>query len=135
MVQIQDKRETRQGHVASILRQLNCDYQSAKSERLALAEVYPGSDEAFVLLEELELLTVDICGYANQVKDAGSIRNPDLAIAQLQALNVLGNVAIVRFYSDTPAEYPQIQAYIRLLDYLRLLTLEYLQNRSKSPCD
>jgi hypothetical protein len=135
MVQAKPKLETRQDHVASILQQLNRDYQNAKSERLALANVYPGNDDEFALLEELELLTVDICGYANQVKDSGTVRQIDAAIAQLQSLNVLENVAIVQFYRDTPAEYPQMQAYIHLLDYLRLLTLESLQNRSKSPCN
>jgi hypothetical protein len=131
MVQAQSKLETRQDHVASVLQQLNQDYQSAKSERSSLAKVYPGNDDEFALIEELELLTVDICGYASQIKDSGTVRNVDSAIVQLQSLNVLENAAIVQFYGDVPAEYPQIQAYIRLLDYLRLLTLEYLQNRSK----
>lgn len=131
MVQIQDNLVTRQAHLRDILQQLTVEYQSAKSERMALAQVYSGTDESFSLVEELELLTTDICGYANQVKDSGTVRNIDLAIAQLRELNVLGNVSIVQFYGDMSTEYPKIQAYIRLLDYSRLLTLEYLQNRSQ----
>ena len=118
-------------NLRNVLQQLTVEYQTAKSERMALAKVYPGTDENFSLIEELELLTIDICGYANQVKDSGTVKNIDLAIVQLRELNVLGNVSIVQFYGDTPIEYPKIQAYIRLLDYLRLLTLEYLQNRSR----
>ena len=112
------------------MQQLTVEYQTAKSERMALIKVYPGTDENFSLIEELELLTIDMCGYANQAKDSGTVKNIDLAIVQLRELNVLGNASIVQFYGDTPTEYPKIQAYIRLLDYLRLLTLEYLQNRS-----
>ena len=130
MVQIQDKLVTRQAHLRNVLQQLTVEYQTAKSERMALAKVYLGTDENFSLIEELKLLTIDICGYANQVKDSGTVKNIDLAIVQLHELNILGNGSIVQFYSDTPTEYPKIQAYIRLLDYLRLLTLEYLQNRS-----
>jgi hypothetical protein len=128
MLQAQPKLETRQDHMASILQQINRDYQAAKSERLTLANVYPGDNDEFALIEELELLTVGISGYASQIKDSGTVRDVDAAIAQLQSLNVLENVAVVQFYRNASLEYPQIQAYIRLLDYLRLLTLEYLQN-------
>ena len=131
MVQIQDKLVTRQAHLRNVLQQLTVEYQTAKSELMALAKVYPGTDENFSLIEELELLTIDIRGYANQVKDSGTVKNIDLAIVELRELNVLGNVSIMQFYDDTPTEHPKIQAYIRLLDYLRLLTLEYLQNRSR----
>ena len=131
MVQIQDKLVTRQAHLRNVLQQLTVEYQTAKSELMALAKVYPGTDENFSLIEELELLTIDIRGYANQVKDSGTVKNIDLAIVELRELNVLGNVSIMQFYGDTPTEHPKIQAYIRLLDYLRLLTLEYLQNRSR----
>ena len=130
MVQIQDKLVTRQTHLRNVLHQLTVEYQTAKSERMALVKVYPGTDENFSLIEELELLTIDICGYAHQVKDSGTVKDIDLGIVQLHELNILGNISIVQFYGDTPTEYPKIQAYIRLLDYLRLLTLEHLQNRS-----
>ena len=130
MVQIQDKLVTRQTHLRNVLHQLTVEYQTAKSERMALVKVYPGTDENFSLIEELELLTIDICGYAHQVKDSGTVKDIDLGIVQLHELNILGNISIVQFYGDTPTEYPKIQAYLRLLDYLRLLTLEHLQNRS-----
>ena len=83
-----------------------------------------------IRLFQNQLLTIDICGYANQVKESSTVKSIDLAIVQLRELNVLGNASIAQFYSDMPTEYPKIQAYIRLLDYSRLLTLEYLQNRS-----
>ena len=132
MVQIQDKLGTRQVHLKNVLQQLTVEYKTANSERMALSKVYLGTDEKFSLTEELELLTIDICGYANQIKNSGTVQNIDLAIAQLRELNVLGNVSIIQFYGDTPTEYPKIQAYIRLLDYLRLLTLEYAQNHRDS---
>ncbi|MEG4213376.1 hypothetical protein [Microcoleus sp. S13_B4] len=34
--------------------------------------------------------------------------------------------AIAQFYDETRSGYLQMRAYIRMLDYLRLLVLEYL---------
>jgi hypothetical protein len=126
MVQVQNKITIQRSHITQLLNQLTVDYQSTKSERKHIFEHYPGSDEAFSLLEELELLTVDICGYATQVQTARP-QNWQQTIAHLQTLRVFDRPVIAQFYAETPSRYPQIQAYIRTLDYLRLLVLEYGQ--------
>jgi hypothetical protein len=128
MVQVQEKLATQQEHVTQLLKQLTVDYQTTSPERKLVSAKYPGSDEEFSLLEELELLTVDICGYATQIGVAGSLsKNYDQAIAHLQNLRVFDRPIITQFYAEAQLQYPQIQSYIRLLDYLRLLVLEYLQ--------
>ncbi len=128
MVQVQDKLTIQQEHVTQILKQLTLDYQTVKPERKLVSAKYPGSDEEFALLEELELLTVNICGYATQIGAAGSLsKNYDQAIAHLQNLRVFDRPIITQFYAEAQLDYPRMQSYIRLLDYLRLLVLEYLQ--------
>ncbi len=42
-------------------------------------------------------------------------------------LRVFDRSAIAQFYDETRSGYLQMRAYIRMLDYLRLLVLEYLQ--------
>jgi hypothetical protein len=40
--------------------------------------------------------------------------------------------AIAQFYFTTDGDYQHMKAYIRMLDYLRLLILEYLRSHQSS---
>ncbi len=59
-----------------------------------------------------------------RVKD----ENKQEAINWLQTMGVFDVSAIAQFYFTTDADYMQMKAYIRMLDYLRLLILEYLRS-------
>jgi hypothetical protein len=61
-----------------------------------------------------------------QLEYAGKVENPDQAIADLQRCRLFDVPSIAQFYQDARSRYPQTYAYIELLDYLRLLVLEYL---------
>ena len=115
-------------YIAHLLQQLNIDYKNTKEERKKLASLSPNSDEEFTVLEEIELLTVDIRGYASQIQAQGRIENEQQAIEHLHSLQVFDVPAIAQFYFVTNGDYGQIKAYIRMLDYLRLLILEYLRS-------
>ncbi len=91
-----------------------------------MANFCPSNDE-FSLLEEIELLTVTLRGYASQIQAQGWILNETKAIEQLRAMRVFRIPVIVQFYFSSNGNYEQMKAYIRMLDYLRLLILEYLQ--------
>ncbi|MEQ9549340.1 MAG: hypothetical protein RIM23_06955 [Coleofasciculus sp. G3-WIS-01] len=58
----------------------------------------------------------------------GWITNETKAIEQLREMRVFRIPVIVQFYFDSNGKYDQMKAYIRMLDYLRLLMLEYLQD-------
>ncbi|WP_375472885.1 hypothetical protein [uncultured Nostoc sp.] len=49
------------------------------------------------------------------------------AITHLQQLQVFPSSTIAQFYAQARWQYPKVQTYLQMLDYLRLLTLEYLQ--------
>ena len=132
MIQVQPKLSMQRDRVNQLLTQLIKDEQNAKVERKALAEEYSGTEDGFILLEELELLTVRIQGYASQIESEGTIKHPEQAIADLQSWRVFDVLAIVQFYREARSRYPQTQSYIYLLDYLRLLVLEYLEMQQKS---
>lgn len=127
MVQVQTRLEIQQEYIIQILNQLTTEYQTLKPEMKQIAEQYPGSDDEFAFLEELELLIVSICGYAKQVQATASVKQLDSAIAHLQKLQVFANTMMARFYGESRWKYPKVQIYLQMLDYLRLLTLEYLQ--------
>lgn len=113
--------------ISDLLTQMTDDYQQAQPERCELAATSPKTDETFSVLEELELLTSDLCGYASQIQVRGWIENELAAIPHLQTLRLFSILAIAQFYFETDRHYPKLKEYVRRLDYLRLLLLEYLQ--------
>lgn len=128
MIKVHNQIKVHQDYISQLLEQLTISYQNTKSERqqISTKDVLI-SEEDFTPLEELELLTVNIRGYACQIQGTGTVRDHKKAIAELQKLSVFNNHSIVKLYSEARSHYPQIQLYISMLDYLRLLVLEYLQ--------
>ena len=129
MTQTQNQLVSQQSYIAQLLEQLTVNYQNTKLERKQIAQNFPNSEAEFTPLEEIELLTVSIRGYASQIAASGSLRNDRQAIAELQKLSVFNNHLIIQLYSEVRSHYPQMHTYIYMLDYLRLLVLEYLQNQ------
>ncbi len=113
--------------ISDLLTQMTDDYQQAQPERRELAAVSPKTDETFSVLEELELLTSELRGYASQMQVRGWIENEPAAIAHLQTMRLFSIPAIAQFYFETDQDYVKLKEYVRRLDYLRLLLLEYLQ--------
>ncbi len=118
--------EVIKSYISLLLEQLTIDYKNTKEERKSIASLPFASDEEFTVLEEIELLTVDIRGYASQILVTGIIQNQQQAIERLQSMRVTDIPAIAQFYLEANDDYRQIKAYIRLLDYMRSLLLEYL---------
>jgi hypothetical protein len=112
--------------IIQLLEQLTIDYQNSKSERQAIAHQFSASETEFTVLEEIELLTTDIRGYASQIKARGYIENSQQAIEALQHKRVFNIPQIAQLYFNNSHQYEEIKFYLRMLDYLRLLILEYL---------
>lgn len=127
MAQVQNKLAIQQDMIVQLLAQLNVEYQKTKSERKEIAHNYLGTEEELSFLEELELVTVSIRGYASQIETSAGVEDREEAIANLHQLRVFDRSAISYFYAETRSGYLQMRSYIRMLDYLRLLILEYLQ--------
>jgi hypothetical protein len=127
MMQMQNRLETQRNYTIHLVNQLTAEYPALKPELQQIAEQFPGGDDEFAVAEELELLIVSICGYAQQIQEIGSVQSWDRAITHLQQLPVLANSTIAQFVAEAQGQYPKVQIYLQMLDYLRLLTLEYLQ--------
>jgi hypothetical protein len=118
--------------ISDLFAQMNTDYQQARAERREVTAAFPPSDEAFSVIEELELLTADLRGYASQLQVRDWIENPAAAIDRLQTLRLFSIPSIAQFYFENSQDYPKLKEYVRQLDYIRLLLLEYLQFLSSS---
>ncbi|MEH2207227.1 MAG: hypothetical protein V7K53_24685 [Nostoc sp.] len=127
---ILNEQELVKRNISQLLVQLTNIYQNTRGERQQISIQFPPEDEEFSFLEELELLTVNLRGYASQIQSTGQIANQSQAIEQLQTMRVLNIPQIASFYFGSNGNYEQIKSYIRTLDYLRLLLLEYLQFQS-----
>jgi hypothetical protein len=127
MAQVQNKLASHRDYIVQLLEHLTVNYQNTKLERKQIAQQYSRPEEEFTPLEEIELLTVNIRGYACQIEATGSVKSDQQAIAELQRLSVFNNHVVVQLYSEARSLYPHMQSYICMLDYLRLLVLEYLQ--------
>ncbi|MEA5576262.1 hypothetical protein [Anabaena sp. UHCC 0451] len=125
---ILNEQELTKRNIAQLLPQLTNLYQNTRRERKEIATQFPPENEEFSLLEEIELLTVNLRGYASQIAATGDIVNKEQVISQLQAMRVFSITQIGKFYFNSNGKYEQMKDYIRVLDYLRLLLLEYLQS-------
>jgi uncharacterized membrane protein len=123
-----DQQEVTKRNISQLLSQLTNTYQNTRSERKEIVTQFSPENEEFSLLEEIELLTVNLRGYASQIAATSQIINKDQVIYQLQAMRVFSVSPIGKFYFSNNGKYEQIKNYIRMLDYLRLLLLEYLQS-------
>lgn len=124
---ILNEQELTRENIIQLLVQLTNAYQNIRNERQEINIQFPPDDEEFSLLEELELLTVNLRGYASQLQSTDQIVNKAQVIDQLQAMRVFNVPQIARFYFGSNSKYEQMKSYVRMLDYLRLLLLEYLQ--------
>jgi len=127
MVQNQVGLEVQREHITQLFQQLTAEYSTLKSEIQQINEQYPGSDDEFSFSEDLELLIVDVSGYANQIRATGDVAQLDSAVSHLHQVQIFANGEIARFYEEAKQQYPKVQAYLQRLDYLRLLMAEYLQ--------
>ena len=123
-----DQQQVIKRNISQLLSQLTNTYQNTRSERKEIVTQFPPETEEFSLLEEIELLTVNLRGYASQIAVTSQVINKDEVISQLQAMRVFSVSQVGQFYFNNNGKYEQIKNYIRMLDYLRLLLLEYLQS-------
>lgn len=118
--------ELTKNYLIQLLDKLTIDYQNSQSEQKIMATEMSSSEDEFTILEEIDLLTTDIRGYASQIKIRGYIENPEKVVDKLQQMRLFDIPSIAEFYFNNYHQYENVKSYLRTLDYLRLLILEYL---------
>ncbi|MEB3229653.1 MAG: hypothetical protein VKJ64_01485 [Leptolyngbyaceae bacterium] len=120
--------DIQRNHIVRLFQQLTVMYADLKTEISHITIHYPVPDDEFSLWEELELMIVSISGYVKQIQSSKTVHKIQAAIAHLQTLSVFAIPIIDQFYRTEGDRYPRTKSYLQLLDYLRLLTVEYLQS-------
>jgi hypothetical protein len=113
--------------IVELLTQLTQDYQSIlQQDKSSLLENFPLSDHEFSILEEIDLLTTELRGYASQINVNQQIKNPDQTLTKLRNLRILSNPSLAELYFIKNEQFPLIHQYLQKLDYLKLLIIDWL---------
>ena len=114
-------------HLHRFTQQVNVTYQAMHDERVRLA--LWEDDQDISILGEVELLTTQLQGYAGQIL-LGRCEHPHEVLAHLQHINPFETQPLSHWYITWGEKYPQISHYLETLDYLRLLMVEYLRQKT-----
>ena len=119
-----DNTITAKGYIEQVLNQLLIDYQNTQRERVKIA-LWEENQE-FSILGILEMLTDNIRGYAFQVINNNSLENAQEILNELQKLKIFEIPEFTEWYFSPEFDYPQSKHYVEMLNYLRLLIIEYI---------
>jgi hypothetical protein len=113
--------------IVDLLTQLTQDYQQIlQQDTNSLLENFPTNNHEFSILEEIDLLTTDLRGYASQIKINQQIKNPDEALTKLRNLRILANPSLAELYFIKNKQFLLIYQYLQKLDYFKLLIIDWL---------
>lgn len=118
----------RRNRLAELKNRLFAYEKAMKDERRKLWETEKESEQEYTVWSQLELLSTYILGYVSQIITSGCTRQePRQALDHLHQLSIFDVDCIVSWYRSSGDEYPKIKQFFELLDYIRLLSLEYVE--------
>lgn len=113
--------------IPDLLHQLAILYYNTQQERQRLATSPLMPEQGHSILEDIEQLTIEIRAYATQLQARDWVKDQSEVLEQLQALRVLNSPQVAQFYFQMREDYKQLRFYLQMLDYLRLVMLEFLK--------
>lgn len=117
--------------IINLLEQLTHDYrQIQQDEAKLLIESFPLNEQEFSIIEEIDLITSDLRGYASQIKITNQIQKPEQALKYLRQILMLNNPLIADLYFSQREKFPLTHQYLQKLDYLKFLLIDSLTNAS-----
>jgi hypothetical protein len=117
--------------IINLLEQLTRDYQQIEqTESASLVKIFPLNEQELSIMEEVDILTTDLCGFASQIKITNQIQNPDQALKFLYKIRILVNPFLADLYFSKGDQFPIVHQYLQKLDYLQFLLIDWLSNNS-----
>lgn len=114
--------------IAELLGRLLELKKATKEERPKLWQVEKESTEPYTVLDRLDILSADIIGYISRIDSENyRLKDPQKAINHLHKLSIFNLECIMKWYPTAAEEYPKLKQYFELLDYIRLLSLAYIE--------
>ncbi len=114
--------------IAELLNRLNEHERTMKEEFRKLWHSEIDAPGPYFVWDRLEILSSDIRGYLSKIDSERFIsKEPEKVINHLHRLSIFNVECIMKWYPTAAQEYPKIKHYFELLDYIRLLTIDYIQ--------
>lgn len=114
--------------IAELLGRLLEIKKATKEERPKLWQLEKESTESYTVLDRLDILSADIIGYISSIDSENyRLKDPQKAINHLHKLSIFDVDCIMKWYPNAAEEYPKIKQYFELLDYIRLLAVDFIQ--------
>ena len=117
--------------ISELLDRLNEHRHTTKKEFSKLWHSEENDLQGYTVWDRLEILSADIIGYASGIslnsKTQRRFREPRNVVAHLHKLSIFDVECIMKWYPTAAQEYPKIKHYFELLDYIRLLSIDYIQ--------
>ena len=114
--------------IAELLNRLKEHGRTMKEERRKLCDSEKDSQGPYFVWDRLEILSADIIGYISRIDSVTyRLKDPQKAISHLHKLSIFDVDCIMKWYPTAAQEYPKIKQYFELLDYIRLLALDFIQ--------
>lgn len=99
-----------------------------QEERSKLWDSEDRSVDQYTVLDRLDILSGDIIGYVPEsASEDYRLKDPKKVVSHLHKLSIFNVECIIQWYSTAAEEYPKIKYHFELLDYIRLLTIDYIQ--------
>jgi len=118
--------------IAQLADELLFRYQNMLDERSQLHEWEWENDFDFTILGLIELYDSYVGGYASQIATTGTVIDPRGALKVLSESCLFDDKDFVAWYflADrvriAENTYPKVRMYANLLDYLRMLVIDYI---------
>ena len=114
--------------IAELLNSLEEHERTIKEERSKLWHSEKDAPGPYKVWDRLEMLSLNIIGYLSGLESKKFLsKEPEKVINHLHRLSIFKVECIMKWYSTAAQEYPKIKHYFELLDYIRLLTIDYIQ--------
>lgn len=114
--------------IISLLDQLTHDYHQIQQSEAKSLITFSLNEQEFSIMEEIDLITTDLRGYASQIKITNQIQKPDQSLKYLRQTFILSNPLIADLYFSQKEKFPLTHQYLQKLDYLKFLLIDALTN-------
>lgn len=114
--------------IAEVFESLIPEYRNTRAERRKLPDQEWDAHHEHSILGDIQLFDTYIAGYAAQIAEKGNlIQPPHQALSDLTHYQFFTRPYLSEWYFAPDNNYPKLKAYVRKLDYLRLLLMEYIE--------
>lgn len=129
MSDVDNYAETVKTLIGVVLDQTFDIHRRAKQERASLydSEYYNGEKE-FSILGHVELWSDIVAGIGSSIMKRGCPQHPSDTISRLEQSNIFSRREFNDWFFASNENYPEMRSYVQLVDYLRKLSIDYLNH-------